>query len=59
MKSRFTIPVRYLRASAVAAAAAPLLASFLVVSSCANGKSGFVMVLHAMGVSVTASYCHS
>jgi hypothetical protein len=55
MKSR--LPT-LLRASAVAMAAAPLLASYLVVTGCSHGKSGFVMVLHAMGVSVTASYCH-
>ena len=47
------------RAAAVSAAAVPLLASWLVVSGCSDGRSGVTMVLHALGYSVTASYCHT
>jgi hypothetical protein len=47
------------RAALVSATAVPLLASWLVVSGCGDGRSGFTMVLHALGYSVTASYCHT
>ena len=48
----------FFRAAVVSAAAAPLLASWFVVSGCSDGRSGFTMVMHALGYSVTASYCH-
>jgi hypothetical protein len=51
--------LRVFRAAVVSAAAVPLLASWFVVSGCSEGRTGFTMVLHALGYSVTASYCHT
>jgi len=48
-----------LRSAVLGAAAVPILASFLIVGGCSGGRSGFRMILHGLGVSVTASYCHT
>jgi hypothetical protein len=46
------------RSTLALAAFVPLLASFLVLGGCSDGRNGFTMILHLFGVSVTASYCH-